>query len=187
MCLLLRDEMFNGRYMCCQGYHGVFCGACDDTHGKAKSGSCVDCSPKWTHVAMATFLTLWSTAVIAFVLRRALSSAWRDDLGWKDEETTSCSSFLPADQGAYSESNVPGENKEFHMKSKGAVSCTKKVQTSKSARGTVQISAEVASSLTKKSYVSEIGKVSNKILDSLYVHVHILLWFKCNVVCGSVI
>ena len=145
-----------------QGYHGVFCGACDDTHGKAKSGSCVHCSPKWNHMAMATFLALWSTGIIAFVLRRALSPGGSDGIQQKDEKTGSCSLILKSDQGMGLESNILKESKERHMDTEDAISSVKKVQSWKSARDIVEIPEDVPSSLDTKSYVSEIGKVSNR-------------------------
>ena len=147
----------------CQGYHGIICGACDGTHGKAKSGNCINCSPKWKHIAMALFLALWSAIVTTVVLRRALSFGGIDGNDCKDDTTVWSSSIPRADQGRHSSTDIPRDSKEEHMNIKDALSNIKKTQLLESPMGIVESSEEVASSLTKKAYVSEIGKVISTI------------------------
>ena len=137
------------------------CGACDDTHGKAKSGSCMVCNPRWKHIAMATFLILWSTTIVAFVLRRALSSGESDGIDDQDDKTTSSSSSPQADRRTDLKINTPRDSKKEHLKIKDTLSNLKKAQLSNSTSDVVESSKEVASSLMQKSYISDIGKVSN--------------------------
>ena len=137
------------------------CGVCDGTHGKAKSGKCMDCNPRWKHIAMAIFLTLWSTAIVAFVLRRALSSGESDGIDDQDDKTTSSSSNPQADKKTDMKSNILRDSMEELLKTKDTLTSMKKAQLSKSARYVVESSKEVASSSMRQSYISEIGKVSN--------------------------
>ena len=130
-------------------------------HGKAKSGSCVVCNPRWKHTIMATFLMLWSASIVAFVLRRALSSGGSDGIDDQDDKKPSSSSSPQADKRTDLKSNTPRDSKEEHLKIKDTLSNLKKAQLSKSTSDVVESSKEVASSLMQKSYISEIGKVSN--------------------------
>ena len=139
----------------------MLCGACDDTHGKAKSGSCMVCNPRWKHIAMATFLILWSTTIVAFVLRRALSSGESDGIDDQDDKTASSSSSFQSAKRADLKGNIPRDSKGEHLKTKDTLTSMKKAQLSKSDRDVVQGSQKVVSSLMQKSYISEIGKVSN--------------------------
>ena len=149
-------------YACHKGYHGIMCGACDDTHGKAKSGSCMVCHPRWKHIAMATFLILWSAAIVAFVLRRALPSGGSDGIDDQNDKTTFSSSSPQSDKRTNLKSNIPRDSKQEHLRTKHTLSSMKNAQLSKSARDIVGSSKEVPSSLMQKSYISEIGKVSNR-------------------------
>ena len=136
------------------------CGACNDTHGKTKSGSCIDCSPRGVHIATALVLSLWSIAIIAIVLRRALSYGESGDITQKDDKKTFSYSIAQADQGAYS-NNIAKEIKGESKNTEDAPRSTKKEQHSKSAGDIVESLEAVASLPTRKSYVSEIAKVGN--------------------------
>ena len=161
--LELNGKISTDASVCSQGYHGILCGACDDTHGKTKSGSCMDCSPRIRHIVMAIFLALWSIAIIALVLRRALSCGGSDGIGHQDDEIARSSSIALAGQATCSESNILRENQEWQTNTDDALSNIKDAQLSKSAREVVESSEEFASSSTRKLYVSEIWKVSNTV------------------------
>ena len=117
---------------------------------------------------MATFLVLWSTAVIAFVLRTALSSGGSDGIGCQDDKMKSSSSSSQTDQGTVLKSKISKDGKEEHMETRDSLSGIKKAQLSKSAGSITGISEKVASPSITKSYVSEIGKVINMMWVFIY-------------------
>lgn len=57
-----------------QGYHGVLCGACDDTHGRVNSNGCQACGPAARDIAVAILLALWSVFLGFLMMKSALSS-----------------------------------------------------------------------------------------------------------------
>lgn len=126
---------------------------------------------------MALFLALWSAAITAFVLRRALSFGEIDSNGHKDEKTVWSSSIPQADQVTHSSTKIPRDSKEEHMNTKDAVSGIKKAPLSESSMAIVESSEEVASSLTKKAYVSEIGKVINTMQGHIYIFCLYIIYF----------
>ena len=131
---------------------------------------------------MALFLALWSAAITAFVLRRALSFGEIDSNGHKDEKTVWSSSIPQDDQVTHSSTKIPRDSKEEHMNTKDAVSGIKKAPLSESSMAIVESSEEVASSLTKKAYVSEIGKVINTMQGHMYIlfvyYLFFLIYFR---------
>ena len=166
--------------VCCQGYHGIICGACDGTHGKAKSGRCIDCSPKWIQIVMALCLALWSATITTFVLRRALSFGGIDGNDHEDNKAVWSSSIPQAYQGKHSSTNIPRDSKEELMNTKDALRSIKKAQHSQSPMAIVESLEEVASSLTKKSYVSEIGKVMRAMQEKSISH-YLFIFLICLV------
>ena len=128
------------------------------------------------HTAMALFLALWSAVITAFVLRRALSFGEIDGNDHKDDKTVGSSSIPQADQGTHSCTKIPRDSKEEHMNTKDAASGIKKAPLSESSMAIVESSEEVASSLTKKAYVSEIGKVINTMQEHVYMLVYYLFF-----------
>ena len=146
--------------MCCQGYHGILCGACDNTHGKTKSGSCMDCSPRGVHIAMAFFSSLWTIAIIVIVLKRALSYGESGGTAHKDDQAISSCPIAQADEGSYS-NNILKDIKGQSENIEDVPGSVKKGHHSKHSTDIVRSSETVASSQTRKSYISEIGKVGD--------------------------
>ena len=127
---------------------------------------------------MALCLALWSATIIAFVLRRALSFGGIDGNGHKEDKTAWSSSIPRADQGTHPTTKIPRDSEEKHMDTKDSPNGIKKAQISESSMAIVESSDEVASSLTEKAYVSEIGKVISTIQEHKYVCKYIIEFFR---------
>eukprot|EP00803_Ostreobium_quekettii_P004798 evm.model.scf_1049EXC.5 EVM.evm.TU.scf_1049EXC.5 scf_1049EXC:31122-36641(-) len=58
---------------CAPGYHGVLCGACDDTHGKVRSGECVECRGRARNAIFASIVALWLFIVVSVLAKNVLT------------------------------------------------------------------------------------------------------------------
>ena len=54
-----------------QGYHGVLCGACDDTHGKVEPGKCSLCGNRRQQRMLLGAMALWYITLAAVLAKGA--------------------------------------------------------------------------------------------------------------------
>jgi len=59
---------------CLKGYHGILCGACDETHGKLRSGYCQKCGSWAKNMLFTCLVSFWLVILTAALIKNALIS-----------------------------------------------------------------------------------------------------------------
>eukprot|EP00803_Ostreobium_quekettii_P008718 evm.model.scf_422.9 EVM.evm.TU.scf_422.9 scf_422:65635-70103(+) len=101
---------------CAPGHHGVLCGACDDTHGKVRSGSCIKCRGRARNVLFASLLACWVFVVVSVLARNVIAVVSDDIIALSDggatqhwPATVKRESALPRESAVARDSGLPTE------------------------------------------------------------------------------
>lgn len=137
----------------------MLCGACDRKYGKIKSGACTECRPRWFHAVVATFLAIWSAALIGLVLRRALSINKDDVTGLGGDLGRASTSAPQPSQGNDAPNNCNTRSAKGATGYRSATDDVKINQASKSSESSLVKVAAPMSPSTQILCVSEILKV----------------------------
>ena len=64
-----------------KGYHGILCGACDESHGKERSGKCQTCRSKGANITIAVAVAIAGITFAIVSMMSAFSAGRRSTKG----------------------------------------------------------------------------------------------------------